>query len=98
MSTPLPDQAAEYAADIAAATHGHHRLDVPLQRAFMAGALAALTSKAPREPTPTTAESYARALPVPPGQRDPVPSDVWLARVPKPAERVTLSDDSGGAK
>ena len=60
----------------------------------MARVREALDLNGPHEPTPTTAESYARALPVPPGQRDPVPSDVWLARVPKPAERVALSDEA----
>lgn len=43
--TPLPDQAATYAAERTTLAGGR----VELQRAFMAGALAALTGKATRE-------------------------------------------------
>lgn len=43
--TTLPEHAAEYASNVADTAHGQHLL----QRAYMAGALAALTSKAPRD-------------------------------------------------
>ncbi len=47
MTTPLTEQAAEYAAD-AAAARGITPLETLLVRAFMAGACAAATSPEPR--------------------------------------------------
>lgn len=44
MTTP-PEHAAEYASNVADTAHGQHLL----QRAYMAGALAALAGKAPRD-------------------------------------------------
>lgn len=60
--TALPDSAAQYAADIAAVAHGHHRIEALLQRAFMAGALASLTSKAPREQMLAECVQFGRAI------------------------------------
>ena len=54
----LPDQAAEYAAN-------SQRLGgdyTSLQRAYMAGALAALTSKAPREQMLAECVQFGRAI------------------------------------
>lgn len=56
--TPLADQAAEYADDRSAI-----RTDRTLmQRAFMAGALAALTSKQPREALLAECIQFGRAI------------------------------------
>lgn len=48
MTTPLTEQAAEYAADAAAAARGITPLETLLVRAYMAGACAAATSPEPR--------------------------------------------------
>ena len=54
----LPEQAAEYADDRSAV-----RADrVLMQRAYMAGALAALTSKAPREQMLAECLQFGRAI------------------------------------
>lgn len=56
--TPLPDQAATYAAERTTLAGGR----VELQRAFMAGALAALTSEATREQMLAECVQYGRAI------------------------------------
>ncbi len=54
----LPDQAAEYADDRSAVPADR----VLMQRAYMAGALAALTSKAPREQLLAECIQFGRAI------------------------------------
>ncbi|MCC7101318.1 MAG: hypothetical protein IT500_17190 [Rubrivivax sp.] len=56
--TPIPEQAALYAAERAPECGEH----VVLQRAYMAGALAALTSKAQREQLLRECIDYGRAI------------------------------------
>lgn len=45
--TPLPEQAEEYAVGVADTAHGQHLLETLLQRAYMAGDLAALRAMGP---------------------------------------------------
>jgi len=54
----IPEQAAEYANDRSAV----HADRVLMQRAYMAGALAALTSKAPREQMLAECVQFGRAI------------------------------------
>lgn len=54
----LPEQAAEYADDRSAVSADR----VLMQRAYMAGALAALTSKAPREQMLAECLQFGRAI------------------------------------
>lgn len=57
--TPLPEQAAEYAAEKAAPGSVAERA---IRRAYMAGALAALTSKARREQMLRECFDFGRAI------------------------------------
>ena len=59
--TPLPEQAEEYAVGVADTAHGQHLLETLLQRAYM-GALAALTSKAPRDQLLAECVQFGRAV------------------------------------
>lgn len=60
--TTLPEHAAEYASDVADTAHGQHLLETLMQRAYMAGALAALTSKAPRDQLLAECVQFGRAV------------------------------------
>lgn len=58
----LTDQSQAYADQVADATHGQHLLETLLQRAYMAGALAALTAKAPRDQLIAECVQFGRAV------------------------------------
>lgn len=60
--TTLADQSKTYADEVADTAHGQHLLETLLQRAYMAGALAALTSKAPREQMLAECVQFGRAV------------------------------------
>lgn len=59
MTTPLTEQAAAYAVEKAAPGSV---ADVAIQRAFMAGALAALTTKAPYQSMLAECVQYGRTI------------------------------------
>ena len=60
--TTLADQSKTYADEVADTAHGQHLLETLLQRAYMAGALAALTSKAPRDDLLAECVAFGRSI------------------------------------
>lgn len=65
MTAPLVEQAAEYAADVAAAARGITPLATLLQRAWMSGALAVATSAEPRAALLAECVQFGKAIGTP---------------------------------